>query len=82
MPESGIVKTYPNRRLYDSVQSRYLAMDHVRHLVVEGVEFRVVDAKSEADITRTTLLQSSWSRKRGAAHPERRVAVEAHPLLQ
>ena len=57
MPEPRIIKKYPNRRLYDTAQSRYVALDDIRRLVVEGVEFRVVDAKSEADITRTILLQ-------------------------
>ncbi len=57
MSEARIIKKYPNRRLYDTAESRYVALEDIRRLVVGGVEFRVVDAKTEADITRSILLQ-------------------------
>lgn len=52
-----LIKKYPNRRLYDTEISRYITLDEVRDLVLEGVEFKVIDKKSEADITRSILLQ-------------------------
>ncbi|HEX2242276.1 MAG TPA: polyhydroxyalkanoate synthesis repressor PhaR, partial [Gammaproteobacteria bacterium] len=52
-----IIKKYPNRRLYDTEVSRYITMADVRELVIQGLEFRVIDANSNDDITRTTLLQ-------------------------
>jgi polyhydroxyalkanoate synthesis repressor PhaR len=55
--EERIVKKYPNRRLYDTSDSRYIALDDIRQLVLEDRSFRVVDAKSGADITRSILLQ-------------------------
>jgi polyhydroxyalkanoate synthesis repressor PhaR len=57
MSETRVIKKYPNRRLYDTVESRYITLADIRRLVVEKVDFLVVDKKSQDDITRTILLQ-------------------------
>jgi polyhydroxyalkanoate synthesis repressor PhaR len=57
MSESRTIKKYPNRRLYDTADSRYITLEDIKRLVREGVEFRVMDARSEEDLTRNILLQ-------------------------
>lgn len=57
MPESRVIKKYPNRRLYDTEESRYITLSDVRDLVVDGVDFVVIDKKTGNDITRGILLQ-------------------------
>src|SRR6266850_7620623 len=57
MSEPRVIKKYPNRRLYDTVESRYITLADVRRLVVERIDFVVVDKKNTADITRSILLQ-------------------------
>ncbi len=57
MSEPRVIKKYPNRRLYDTVESRYITLADVRRLVVDRIEFVVVDKKNNADITRSILLQ-------------------------
>src|SRR5271170_214948 len=57
MSELRVIKKYPNRRLYDTVESRYITLDDVRRLVLERVEFCVIDKRSQQDITRPVLLQ-------------------------
>ena len=52
-----VIRKYPNRRLYDTVESRYVTLADVRRLVVERVEFVVLDRKTQQDITRSILLQ-------------------------
>lgn len=52
-----IIKKYANRRLYDTESSNYITLDDLKKLVLDRVEFRVLDAKTNADITKTTLLQ-------------------------
>ncbi len=52
-----LIKKYPNRRLYDTERSRYITLDDVRGLVLEGEEFRVEDTRSGEDVTRGILLQ-------------------------
>jgi polyhydroxyalkanoate synthesis repressor PhaR len=52
-----IIKKYENRRLYDTVASRYVNLDDVARMVREGVEVQVVDARSGDDLTRVVLTQ-------------------------
>ncbi|AGH84216.1 hypothetical protein L665_01321 [Ralstonia solanacearum SD54] len=52
-----LIKKYPNRRLYDTQTSTYITLADVKQLVMETEEFRVVDAKSGEDLTRSILLQ-------------------------
>ena len=46
--ESRVIKKYPNRRLYDTVESRYITLADIRRLVMDKVDFLV---------TRSILLQ-------------------------
>ncbi|TLY62895.1 MAG: polyhydroxyalkanoate synthesis repressor PhaR [Gammaproteobacteria bacterium] len=57
MSEPRIIKKYPNRRLYDTVESRYITLADIRRLVIERVDFVVIDKKTQGDITRPILLQ-------------------------
>jgi polyhydroxyalkanoate synthesis repressor PhaR len=52
-----IVKKYPNRRLYDTETSSYITLQDVKKLVLGQVDFRVEDAKTKDDLTRSILLQ-------------------------
>ena len=51
------LKKYPNRRLYNATESRYVTVEDVRQLIVRGESIEVVDAKSGQDLTRSILLQ-------------------------
>lgn len=55
--EPRVIRKYPNRRLYDTVESRYVTLADIRRLVVERVDFVVLDRKTQQDITRSILLQ-------------------------
>lgn len=57
MSNARVIKKYPNRRLYDTEESRYITLSDVRDLVLSKVEFTVIDKKSGNDITRSILLQ-------------------------
>ena len=56
-PSVVVIKKYGNRRLYDTVGSRYVNLDDLAALVRAGKEVRVVDAKTGRDLTRVTLTQ-------------------------
>ncbi|WP_227367623.1 polyhydroxyalkanoate synthesis repressor PhaR [Halomonas sp. M20] len=51
-----VIRKYANRRLYDTQQSRYVTLEDLRCLILEEEPFRVEDAKSGEDLTRTILL--------------------------
>ncbi len=57
MSDMRTIKKYPNRRLYDTQESRYITLNDVRQLVLDGTEFEVIDKKTGDDITRSILLQ-------------------------
>lgn len=51
------IKKYPNRRLYDTEESRYITLADIKELVLSNIDFQVIDKKSNEDITRCILLQ-------------------------
>ncbi|HLT92417.1 MAG TPA: polyhydroxyalkanoate synthesis repressor PhaR [Woeseiaceae bacterium] len=57
MPETRVIKKYPNRRLYDTEESRYIRLSDVRELVLNDIPFVVLDKRNGNDITRSILLQ-------------------------
>ena len=52
-----IIKKYPNRRMYDTTQSKYVNLEFIKSLINDRLEFKIVDSKTDADITKSVLLQ-------------------------
>lgn len=52
-----IVKKYANRRLYNTETSSYITLDHLAGMIRAGRDFKVVDAKTDEDITHNVLTQ-------------------------
>jgi polyhydroxyalkanoate synthesis repressor PhaR len=52
-----IIKKYANRRLYNTESSSYITLDHLAAMTREGRDFKVVDAKTDEDITHNVLTQ-------------------------
>jgi polyhydroxyalkanoate synthesis repressor PhaR len=57
MSEERLIKKYANRRLYDASQSRHITIGDIRNMVVAGERVKVVEDKTNEDITRLILLQ-------------------------
>ena len=64
MSKPRLIKKYENRRLYDTVESRYVNLEEVAKLVRDGTDIQVVDTKGE-DITRSVLTQIIVEDSRG-----------------
>jgi polyhydroxyalkanoate synthesis repressor PhaR len=52
-----IIKKYPNRRLYDTERGVYITLDDIKQLVLDRVDFQVLEARTNKDLTQSTLLQ-------------------------
>jgi polyhydroxyalkanoate synthesis repressor PhaR len=52
-----VIKKYANRRLYNTRSSSYITLDHLAKMTREGVDFKVIDAKTGSDITHQILTQ-------------------------
>lgn len=60
------IKKYSNRRLYDTSQSSYITLEDLAAKVRDGADVRVIDAKSDEDLTQQVLAQIILE-SRGAA---------------
>src|SRR5262249_55004401 len=67
---SRLIQKYNNRRLYDTLEHRYITLQDVHQLVLNNVDFAVVDKRTQADITTSVLLDVL-----SAAHSSRREPV-------
>jgi polyhydroxyalkanoate synthesis repressor PhaR len=54
---AALIKRYPNRRLYDTQQSRYITLEDLAARIEEGHEVKVVESTTGDDVTRRVLLQ-------------------------
>jgi polyhydroxyalkanoate synthesis repressor PhaR len=52
-----VIKKYANRRLYNTESSSYITLDHLAQMTRDGRDFKVIDAKTEDDITHNILTQ-------------------------
>lgn len=50
-----LIKRYSNRRLYDTQESRTLTLADLAGLVQKGIEVKVIDSKTNEDITLSVL---------------------------
>jgi polyhydroxyalkanoate synthesis repressor PhaR len=55
--EPKVIKRYTNRKLYDTVESRYVTLDEIAEMVKEGAEVQIVDNRTKEDLTSVTLAQ-------------------------
>ena len=55
--DTVVIKKYANRRLYNTQSSSYITLDHLAKMTRDGVDFKVLDAKSGTDITHQILTQ-------------------------
>lgn len=62
--EIRIIKRYQNRKLYDTNQSCYVTLEEIAHMIKNGDDLRVLDNKTKADITATTLTQLLYETER------------------
>lgn len=66
-----LVKRYGSRKLYDTEESRYVALEEIGDWIRAGQEIRVIDNDSGEDVTAQTLSQVILedSRRGGASAP-------------
>lgn len=52
-----ILKKYPNRRIYDTQTSQFVALAEIRQMIIDRESIRVVHSKTDEDLTRSVLMQ-------------------------
>lgn len=67
--EPRVIKRYANRKLYDMSQSCYITHDEIASLVREGEEVRIIDNRTQEDLTSATLTQILLEEERRVKRP-------------
>lgn len=66
-PTKHVIKKYANRKLYDTLTSRYITLEGISELLRQGHEIQVVERDTGRDLTPLVLSQIVASEeKRGA----------------
>lgn len=65
-PDIKTIKRYTNRKLYDTVESRYVTLDEIAEMVREGEEVRIIDNRTKEDLTTVTLAQIIFEQEKKA----------------
>jgi polyhydroxyalkanoate synthesis repressor PhaR len=55
--EPKVIKRYTNRKLYDTVESRYVTLEEIAEMIKAGAEVKIVDNRTKDDLTSVTLAQ-------------------------
>ena len=55
--DAKVIKRYTNRKLYDTVESRYVTLEEIAEMIKGGAEVKIVDNRSKEDLTSVTLAQ-------------------------
>ena len=63
-----IIKKYPNRRLYDETDSRYINFSDLHKMILDGKEFKVIVDKTNEDQTLKLMLQIFLDLELGGQH--------------
>lgn len=57
MNDARIIKRYANRKLYDTLHSRYVTLDQISEMIRNGDDVKIIDNKTKEDLTSVTLAQ-------------------------
>jgi len=50
-----VIKKYANRKLYDTKESKYIKVSHIRNMIEENVKFKVIENSTGLDITTNVI---------------------------
>ena len=54
---SIIIKRYPNRKMYNTSEKKYVTLDGIAQLILQGEEIQILNHASGEDLTAVTLTQ-------------------------
>ena len=64
-----LIKRYPNRKLYDTQEKRYIPLGQVAVLIRAGEEVQILDHRSGEDLTATALARILQREEKGLPLP-------------
>ena len=67
-----LIKRYANRKLYDTLDSRYVTLQQIAEFVRAGDDVQIVDNKTKDDLTSVTLAQIIYEEEKNSTAPKKR----------
>jgi polyhydroxyalkanoate synthesis repressor PhaR len=64
-----IIKRYENRKLYDAEDGKFVSLHDIAELIREGVDIKVIDKKTDQDISSQTLTQVIFEEGKRGRNP-------------
>lgn len=61
-----VIKRYTNRKLYDTVESRYVTLEEIAEMIRAGEDVRIIDNRSKEDLTSVTFAQIIFEQEKKA----------------
>jgi polyhydroxyalkanoate synthesis repressor PhaR len=55
--QGRIIKRYANRKLYDTLESRYVTLEQIAEMIRSSEDVKVIDNNTKEDLTSVTLAQ-------------------------
>jgi len=77
-----VLRRYANRKIYDPYQSRYVNHADIAELVRSGSDVRVLDSRTERDVTGLALAPSTLLSVRGQLERLARRLDQVHDQLR
>lgn len=65
----SIIKRYENRKLYDPQDKKYVSLAEIAGLIRDGVDVKIIDNATNADITAQTLTQVIFEEGKKGRNP-------------
>ena len=64
-----IVKRYENRKLYDTEDGKFVSLHDIAELIRGGIDIKVIDKKTDQDISSQTLTQVIFEEGKRGRNP-------------
>lgn len=52
------IKKYNNRKLYSTLENRYIKLDYIKDLIKQGHNLNIIDNKTGMNITQVVMLKA------------------------
>lgn len=69
LPMKRVIKRYSNRKMYDSVERKYVSLHDIAQLIRSGHDVKVLDNKNGEDMTSLTLTNIILEEGKNGKYP-------------
>ncbi|MGB9598928.1 MAG: polyhydroxyalkanoate synthesis regulator DNA-binding domain-containing protein [Myxococcota bacterium] len=68
MNNTKIIKRYSNRKLYDTIESKYVTLNDISEMIRNGVDVKIIDNQTNKDITSAVLAHVLFNEEKSRSN--------------